>query len=191
MNTSATNLIRDDHARVVSSFHRYRIDFSPIAKRALADAICLDLEVHAQLEEEIFYPTLRIVEPALVDRSAPEHDEMRRLITLLRTTPPASPEYDVTFMELMRSVMHHVADEETRLLPAAERLLTAQLPELGARMKERRRQLAPPAMDETPGRSGRSLPRRLVRGVMLVPIGGLMAAYALGRGIRRAISTRT
>src|SRR5687768_8472948 len=101
---SATNIIRDDHARVLATFHGYRIDFSPIAKRALADTICLELEVHAQLEEEIFYPAMRTVDPSLVDKSVPEHDEMRRLITLLRAMQPASLEYDVRFMELMCNV---------------------------------------------------------------------------------------
>ncbi|MGQ0749179.1 MAG: hemerythrin domain-containing protein [Betaproteobacteria bacterium] len=191
MTASATTLIRDDHARVLSDFHGYRLDFSPIAKRALADNICLELELHAQLEEEIVYPAMRFVDPALVDKGVPEHDEMRRLIALLRATPPASPEYDVKFMELMCSVMHHVADEETALLPAAERLLREQLPELGAVMEQRRQQLAPPAMAAPSRRSGRSLTRRLARGVVLVPLGGLMAAYAVGHGIRRAISPRT
>ena len=188
--TSATNIIRDDHARVLASFHRYRVDFSPIAKRALADNICLELEVHAQLEEDVFYPAMRVVDPALVDKSAPEHAEMRRLIGLLRATQPASPEYDARFMELMCNVMHHVADEETMLLPAAERLLGEQLTQLAAVMQQRRRQLAPPSMAETSPRTGRSLTRRVARGVMLVPLGGLMAAYAVGRRIRRAISLR-
>lgn len=190
VSASATNIIRDDHARVLATFHGYRIDFSPIAKRALADTICLELEVHAQLEEEIFYPAMRTVDPSLVDKSVPEHDEMRRLITLLRATQPASPEYDVRFMELMCNVMHHVADEETTSLPAADRLLRDRLPELGARMRERRRQLAPPAMEEMPTSTRRRLTRRLTRGLMLLPIGGFMAAYAVGHRIRRAISPR-
>jgi hypothetical protein len=187
---SATDVIRDDHARVQGSFRGYRVHFSPIAKRALAEAICLELELHAQLEEEIFYPAMRLVDPALVDKSVPEHDEVRRLIAALRATQPASAEYDVKFMELMCNAMHHMTDEETVVLPAADKLLRDQLPQLGARMRERRRELAPPAMAEMPGRAGRRVVRRVSRGLMLLPIGGVMAAYAVGRGIRRAILPR-
>lgn len=188
---SATHVIRDDHARVQGRFRGYRVDFSPIAKRALAEAICTELELHAQVEEEIFYPAMRLVDPALVDKSVPGHDETRRLIAVLRATPPASGEYDVRFMELMCNVMHHMADEETVVLPAADKLLHDQLPQLGARMQERRRELAPPAMSETPRRTGRRVVRRISRGLMLLPIGTAMAAYAVGRGIRRAILPRT
>jgi hypothetical protein len=48
-------------------------------------------------------------------------------------------------------------------------------------MQERRRELAPPAMAEMPGRAGRRVVRRVSRGLMLLPIGGAMAAYAVGR----------
>ena len=72
------------------------------------------LEIHAQLEEEIFYPALRaIADTEFVEKSVPEHDQMRRLITQLRNLEPADASYDETFFELMNIVMHHVADEET------------------------------------------------------------------------------
>ena len=45
------------------------------------------------------------------------------LISRLRNMPVGDLAFDDTFFELMRHVMHHVADEETVLLPAAERLL--------------------------------------------------------------------
>ena len=51
---------------------------------------------------------------------------------------PGDAAYDETVMELMRDVLHHVADEETMLLPDAERRLGDQLNELGAQMTKRR-----------------------------------------------------
>ncbi|USX20909.1 hypothetical protein NHH82_01700 [Oxalobacteraceae bacterium OTU3REALA1] len=70
---------------------------------------------------------------------------MRQLIAALRADNGAGPEHDRLLLELMQKVIHHVADEETVLLPRAERLLGKyRLGELGARMTRRRVQLAAP-----------------------------------------------
>lgn len=141
----ATNMIRLDHTHVTATFHQYRVADRPAVKRGLVDTICIALEVHAQLEEEIFYPALRaITDNETIRDSVPEHDEMRRLIALLRTTPADDPAFDGLVMELMRDVFHHIADEETILLPEAERLLADQLETLGARMTRRRIALVAP-----------------------------------------------
>ena len=144
---SASEMIRADHTRVLAVFHRYHIDASPRVKRALVGSICLALEVHAQLEEEIFYPALRAADSSLVDdQLEPEHEEMRRLIGMLRDMEPASEQYDATFMELMRAVIHHVADEETILLTHAESVLGDSMPRLGRQMAVRRMQLKAPML---------------------------------------------
>src|SRR4051812_3275996 len=142
LSPSITNMIRMDHTHVVAAFHQYQVDTPARVKKGLADNICLALEVHAQLEEEIFYPALREVAPdETLDKSKPEHDRMRQLIAQLRALQPGDPAFDTTMFELMRTVLHHVADEETQLLPKAERVLAEHLSELGARMTRRRLQL--------------------------------------------------
>jgi hypothetical protein len=146
LSPTITNLIRLDHTHVLTTFHQYEIDTNASTKQALVNTVCLALEIHAQLEEEIFYPAMRTagIDSTVLDKSIPEHDDMRRLIERLRSMKPADAGYDQTFMELMRNVMHHVADEETTLLPDAERLLADRLGELGAQMTQRRLQLAAP-----------------------------------------------
>jgi hypothetical protein len=168
---SATDLIRGDHTKVLGAFHRYKMASSPARKQALVSTVCLALEVHAQMEEEIFYPAIRAEHPAMVDKSVPEHDEMRSLIATLRGMQPGGDEYDRTFMELMRKVMHHVADEETTLLPDAERLLAADLGELGARMMKRRLQLMMPRAGEAMRNSAGAMPPT----PLLVAAGALIA----------------
>lgn len=143
LSPSITNMIRLDHTHVLSAFHQYEVNSSPRLKKGLADNVCLAIEIHAQLEEELFYPALRMVmDDENLRKSGPEHDEMRGLISRLRHMPVGDPAYDDTFFNLMRHVMHHVADEETLLLPAAERLIPDQLPQLGAQMTKRRLELA-------------------------------------------------
>ena len=142
-----TSMIRLDHTHAVSVFHQYTQYKTPRTRQALAETLCLALEIHAQLEEEIFYPAMQRVEHGepVLEKSVPEHDEMRRLIGKLRASSPHDDGYDETVAELMRDVLHHVADEETTLLPQAERLLgTEKLCELGAQMTKRRLELVGP-----------------------------------------------
>ena len=148
---SATDMIRMDHTHVNSTFHRYKAETDPQTKQALANMICLALDVHAKLEEEIFYPAMREVQAdrPLVDKSYPEHEEVHRLVARLRDLKPEDPMFDKTVHELMRTVMHHVADEETTLLPDAEEALgTQRLQEIGGRMLKRRMQLMGPIMPQ-------------------------------------------
>jgi len=54
---------------------------------------------------------------------------------------PPTDSADEPYFQLMREVIHHVADEEAALLPAAERALSSELRTLGASMTRRRVQL--------------------------------------------------
>lgn len=138
----ATEMIRADHTRVMAAFHRYKTDSHPVTKRALFNVIRAMLLVHARIEEEIFYPAMRKAGSVLPEEQlVPEHEEMRMLIAQLSGMDPADPQFDLTFMELMRDVIHHVADEETILLTHAETVLADRLGELGAQMMKRRLEL--------------------------------------------------
>jgi hypothetical protein len=158
LSPSVTNQIRLDHTHVLTAFHQYEIGSPARLKRGLVDNVCLAIEIHAQLEEEIFYPALRAVaDSEFVRKSTPEHDEMRGLISRLRNMPVEDPAFDDAFFALMRHVMHHVADEETLLLPAAERLLPEQLADLGAQMTRRRLELAGPRAPELASSMARAM----------------------------------
>ena len=150
MSPQITTLIRLDHTHVLATFRRYRSHLSGSRKRALVAHACLALEVHAQLEEEIFYPALFAQEGDTPDlnKSIEEHDQMRALIKRLHRMSPLDRDYDSTFCELIRTALHHVADEETILLPLAELSLKDQLRELGVQMNLRRLELLRPRMGE-------------------------------------------
>jgi hypothetical protein len=138
-----TTMIKLDHAHVLAAFHRYRTDAPHWRKAAIVNSICAAIEIHAQLEEEIFYPALRAVKPTALalDKSFPEHEAMRESIKKLRAMGPNETAYDDALMALMREVLHQVADEETVLLPMAEESIAHDLRRLGARMNTRRAQL--------------------------------------------------
>lgn len=162
LSPTVTDMIRFDHSHVLLTFHQYTLDKSPKVRKALADTICNALEIHATLEEEIFYPAVSLLngEEPVIRKSVPEHDEMRRLITELRMTDSKEERHQELVMELMRDVIHHVADEETVLLAEAERMMDkTRLRELGTQMTKRRMQLLAPkagriAADTVVGFSG-------------------------------------
>lgn len=147
LSPTITDMIRFDHSHVLLTFHQYKTATRPTVKKALADTMCTALEIHATLEEEIFYPAIRALNPhePVIEKSVPEHDEMRRLIAELRITDPKEVRHDELVHELMRDVMHHVADEESVLLPEAENMIASdRLSELGADMTRRRMALVGP-----------------------------------------------
>lgn len=183
LSPSATDLLRADHTKVIAVFHRYAADLSPRVKRGLVESACLMLEMHAQVEEEVFYAAMRAADTALVDKSIPEHDEMRTLIAALRAMDPAEdPDYDETFFQLMRAVMHHVADEETRLFPDAERLFPEDLARMGAQMAKRRLALGAPRMGEMARNAARVVP---LSGMAVAAVGLLAGALIYRQAARR------
>lgn len=147
LSPSVTDMIRFDHSHVTMTFHQYVVTKRTSVKKALAETICDALEIHAALEEEVFYPALRQLGlgGSVIVKSVPEHDEMRELMQRIRSGEPESPRYDQLVNDLMRHVLHHVADEEAVLLPEAERMFSAtRLSELGIQMSKRRLELLAP-----------------------------------------------
>ena len=147
LSPSITDMIRFDHSHVMVTFHQYTGTTRASVKKAVAETICDAVEIHATLEEEIFYPVMRGLaggEP-VIEKSPHEHEEIKRLIASLRATDAGDVRHDSVMHELMRNIMHHVADEETVLLPEAERMLSKdRLNELGAQMTRRRLELIKP-----------------------------------------------
>ena len=179
---SAATQIRMDHSHVLTMAQQYAADISPQAKEALGNMICVALEIHARLEEEIFYPALAIVDPSVMEKNVPEHDEVRQLIGMLRATNPAHRDYDGAFHALVRTVIRHVADEETIVLPEAERLLADRLDALGGQMTERRMQLVISRSGEITRDHLRLLPSTLLLGGAGAMLAGMQALrYAMRR----------
>lgn len=113
------------------------------ARPALARKICNELTVHAQIEEEIFYPALREVidAPELLDEAQAEHQQAKELIAQIRSMKQSGPDMDERVSQLARAVELHVKEERDHLFPKAQSAENLDLDELGARLKERQQQL--------------------------------------------------
>jgi uncharacterized membrane protein len=143
---NAVAMIKEDHRRVESLYQDYqRLEGQPAEQRSVVEHICHELEIHAKLEEDIFYPAVqaRVHEdgPDLVEEAIKEHQEMKRLISQLQTDGLVDADYNKTVHQLMRGVQHHVREEEEEMLPRAEQQLGDSLERLGTQMQQRKQEL--------------------------------------------------
>lgn len=115
----AIQLLSNDHREVKALFKAYQqladADGDDEEKEQLAQEICTKLTVHADVEEELFYPAVRDVLPDeedLVDEAAVEHACARELIVQIEQSAPDEPMYDAKVKVLGEYVDHHAREEE-------------------------------------------------------------------------------
>ena len=143
---NAIELIKADHKNVEQLYQRYQGSTGqPQPQQALIQEICQELTIHAQLEEEIFYPAVERQlgkEGAnLVTEARKEHREMKRAISQLQAQEFAGPQSEQVFQDMMQGVQHHVQEEEREMLPKAQHQLGAESERLGALMQQQKQEL--------------------------------------------------
>ena len=142
----AIALLTDDHKTVQKLFKEYekltQNDADEEEKGALAKRICMELAVHAQIEEEIFYPAVRdaIEETDLLNEAEVEHASAKDLIAEIAAMAPGEELYDATVTVLGEYVNHHVKEEQDEMFPQA-RKAKVDLAALGERMLARKQEL--------------------------------------------------
>jgi hemerythrin superfamily protein len=138
----AIKLLKDDHKEVKTYFKAYETLEDDAEKRALADKICVALTVHAQIEEEIFYPAAReaIDDDDLLDEAEVEHASAKQLIAEIQAMDVSERLFDAKVTVLGEYIDHHVEEEETEMFPEA-RESDLDLKALGAQMTERKQAL--------------------------------------------------
>jgi hemerythrin superfamily protein len=154
-------LLKEDHDRVRSLFQKFRGgggisglvkrvtgNVSPRERRAAVEQVCRELDLHARLEEEIFYPAVRALGDAeldrLVDESLREHATVKEEVAALRGNEAENDQLDERVGNLEQSVEHHATEEENEMFPR----LQAQMPQeqreaLGRRIQSAKRAAAP------------------------------------------------
>ena len=98
-------------------------DASDQKRRELAERVCDALTVHAQIEEEIFYPAAREVgiKRDLMDEAEVEHQSAKSLIGQIKSMTPADRTYDAKVTVLSEFIDHHVEEEESQMFPLCRR----------------------------------------------------------------------
>ncbi|MEP7206631.1 MAG: hemerythrin domain-containing protein, partial [Casimicrobiaceae bacterium] len=135
---NAIELLTKDHGEVKKMFRKAeRMDADDPALRALVEKACAALTLHAELEEQLFYPPLREKDPDAIAEAAVEHDVAKDLIAQLRSMSAGDERYQATFKVLGEYVGHHIEEEEGEIFRLAKRA-KLDLAAIGAEIKTRK-----------------------------------------------------
>jgi hypothetical protein len=141
----AIALLKDDHRKVEELFEQFEKASGDGRKEKLAQQICLELSVHATIEEEIFYPACEgKVEEDLLKESYVEHDAAKVLIAQIISGSGENDEFfDSKVKVLQEEIEHHVEEEEKRMegLFAQARKAGLDMDALGEQLAARKEEL--------------------------------------------------
>lgn len=138
----ATALLRADHKLVSELFAEYEKARSVTKKKQLVTQICTELSVHAQVEEEIFYPAVKLAlkDKELVPEATVEHATLKDLIAQVEGIEPDGEMFDAKIKVLSEYVKHHVKEEQSEMFPKAKAADLDMLA-LGDQLAERKAEL--------------------------------------------------
>ncbi|MDP8985758.1 MAG: hemerythrin domain-containing protein [Pseudomonadota bacterium] len=138
----AIAMLTADHQKVRALFEEFsdtKDDADEDEKAALVAKICNELTLHAQLEEEIFYPAVRkaIEDSDLMDEALVEHACAKELIAQLESMDPKDKLYDAKVTVLGEQIDHHAKEEEDNMFAQAKKA-KVDAASLGSKMLKRK-----------------------------------------------------
>ncbi|MES2822358.1 MAG: hemerythrin domain-containing protein [Pseudomonadota bacterium] len=138
----ATAILRADHKLVAELFSEYEKARSTTKKKELVAQICTELTVHAQVEEEIFYPAVKsaLKDKELIPEATVEHATLKELIAQVEGIQPDGEMFDAKIKVMSEYVKHHVKEEQNEIFPKAK-AADMDLLALGAQITERKEEL--------------------------------------------------
>jgi hemerythrin superfamily protein len=111
--TDAIALLKNDHRTVEDLFAKFQKSNDDGKKWELAQQICTELKIHAQIEEEIFYPTFEgKIDDDLYHEAYVEHDGAKVLINDIMASAGKGEFFDAKVTVLCEEITHHVEEEE-------------------------------------------------------------------------------
>jgi hypothetical protein len=148
----AVSLLKQDHERVKALFDQFEKAKTRPARKKIVRQALMELDVHAAIEEELFYPAVRkTVGKDLMNEADEEHHVAKLLIAELRRMKGSESHFDAKFLVLAESVRHHIEEEEREMLPKAKKA-ELDFEALEQKMQRRKERLlkdgVPPAAEE-------------------------------------------
>jgi hemerythrin superfamily protein len=139
----AIALLKADHKDVKTMVGQFNSSRSESKKAQLAQQICAALEVHAEIEEEIFYPAARQAlnkNADLIDEAEVEHTSVKELIAKIKGGSPGDDLWEAQVKVLGEYVNHHVKEEEGDIFPKV-RKTKLDLQAIGEQLAQRKAEL--------------------------------------------------
>jgi hemerythrin superfamily protein len=144
MSSDAIVMLKADHKEIRRLFREFQAagDKAEKKKAKLVGQIIELLTVHTYIENEVMYPEVRALLPALEDdvlESYEEHHVADVLCMELAGMAPDAERFDAKTTVLIENVTHHIEEEEGEWFPQVRAGLSRkQLQEIGARLEEAR-----------------------------------------------------
>jgi iron-sulfur cluster repair protein YtfE (RIC family) len=139
-------LLKNDHEKVSGIFSKLEetTERAEKTREELFTQLKQELDVHAHIEETIFYPVLKQEAETrdITLEGFEEHHVIKTLLKELEGMGVGSEQWTAKLKVLKENVEHHVEEEETDMFKGARDVLSReQIEDLGARMEaEKRRQ---------------------------------------------------
>jgi hemerythrin-like domain-containing protein len=146
---NAIKLLMQDHKKVRQLLTELEGTTTRNARdrQRLVQEISNEVNVHAQIEEEIFYPAFKEAAKKSEDtdlfyEAAEEHHVVEMVLPELEASDPSSDEFTAKAKVLKELIEHHADEEEKEMFKRARTLLDEdELEELGTRLEERKMEL--------------------------------------------------
>lgn len=159
----ALMLLTADHNRVRGLFARFSSaeeSGDTQAMASLVEEIALELEVHTDIEETVFYPWARDLSDEIadvVDEGIEEHHVAKVLLEEIRDGEPGSDQWVAKVKVLMENVEHHAGEEESDLFPPIRGAAQKQLDDMAEHLEARKAELGAPVLADKQGLTNEQL----------------------------------
>jgi len=139
---NAINLLKADHRKVEQLFSDFEKASGETRKMQIAQKICMELKIHTQIEEEIFYPASRefLDDDSIVNEALVEHQAAKDLIAQIEGMDASDEMFEAKVTVLQEQIDHHVEEEETEYFPKLQKS-DMDLQGIGERLMMRKKEL--------------------------------------------------
>jgi hypothetical protein len=144
----AITLLKTDHEKVSGIFEKLEetTERAEKTREELFTKLKQELDLHAHVEETIFYPVLKKAEETreITMEGLQEHHVVKVLLRELEAMEVTSETWTAKLKVLKENVEHHVEEEEDEMFKKARTVLsTDQLEELGALIEQEKKEQKP------------------------------------------------
>jgi hemerythrin superfamily protein len=135
---NALEVLKQDHQKVKGLFQAATQATDQTKRKDLFNQIDTELEIHAHIEETVFYPAIEDHEELkdMVAEALEEHQEAKKLLDELEQLGAESHDFGSKLQQLIEAVEHHVQEEEGEMFPKIRELFDEdELEQLGKELE--------------------------------------------------------